>query len=80
MSLADLFAETPIARTTTCKFGAWYATLPEDDRNAMTAAFKNQDYSTQHIVRILVAYGCPVADASIRKHRQGACTQCATTK
>lgn len=76
MTLADALNNVGPRQTKSCVFGAWVATLPEDDRNAITAAFDNREISTLHIYRTLDSVGSPSSYSTINTHRQNGCKSC----
>lgn len=74
--IKDLLNTPPVIERGRCTFRPWYEKLTEDERNAITASFDNEDWTTSAIVRILQDAGCPSSETTIRTHRKFACQSC----
>lgn len=76
MTLHDALNNYGPRTTRTCQFGAWTATLNEDDRNAIEAAFDNPTISTLHIYETLAAFGSTSSYSTVNTHRRNGCKSC----
>lgn len=60
----------------TCKFGAWFKTLSDDDQTAVRSAINDRSWSVSALLAVLNESGIPVGRNSIDHHRNGLCRSC----
>jgi hypothetical protein len=74
VSLAKAFAQAPpVMKGPACSVALVLESLSDEDRDALTAVLNDKRWRSTDIAAQLEAEGISVSDATLSRHRRGAC-------